>query len=235
MKVGCEVGVISGLSEEKLLSQKLNRFWDLDTIGIADDDEKTCFYDKFIDEIKFENGRYKVRLPLKETQSMLPDNYSLSMKRLKSLKERLDKDEDLLKRYDDVIQEQLKLGFMEEVKQPGIVGYVTYLPQKEVIREEKSSTKLRVVFDGSAKVKNGVSLNDVLYKGPCMNPMLYDLLLKFRVYPIAITADIEKAYLQIVVEEDHRDYLRLLWFRDVFAKTLEVVKYHFEQIALNFC
>ena len=41
-----------------------------------------------------------------------------------------------------------------------------------------------------------------------MTPMLYDL--KFRTHPIAITADIEKVYLQISLKERHRNLLRFL-------------------------
>ena len=55
-------------------------------------------------------------------------------------------------------------------------------------------------------------MNDVLYKGPCLNVDLHSLLLNFRVRPIVLTADIEKAYLQINIDEKHTDYLRFLRF-----------------------
>ena len=162
---------------------------------------------------------------------MLPDNHNLSLKRLHKLKGRLSKNESLLKRYDDVFKEQLRTGIIEEVEEPCEVGMVTYLPHKEVVREDKESTKLRIVFDASAKVDStSPSLNEILYKGPCLNPLLYELLLTFRVHPIAITADIEKAYLQIVVNERHRDYLRFLWYKDVFAEMPEIVKYRFTRV-----
>ena len=66
-----------------------------------------------------------------------------------------------------------------------------------------------------------------MYKGPSLNPELFGLLLKFRIHPIAITADIEKAYLQINVDEGHRDFLRFLWYKDVYAEVPEIVKYRF--------
>ena len=56
-------------------------------------------------------------------------------------------------------------------------------------------TKLRRVFNASTKYKGMSSLNEVFYKGPCLNADLYSLLLKFHVYPIARAAGIEKAYL----------------------------------------
>ena len=73
------------------------------------------------------------------------------------------------------------------MKDGGEIGKVTYLPRKEVIKEEKSTTKIRVVFDASAKKRDAVSLNEILYEGPSLTPELFTLLIKFRIYPIAIS------------------------------------------------
>ena len=89
------------------------------------------------------------------------------------------------------------------------------------------------MFDASAKVKGGISLNEVLYKGPCLNADLYSLMLKFRIYPIAITADIEKAYLQINIDKTHRDYLRFLWFSNLSEKDSTIVKYRFTKVVFG--
>ena len=76
-----------------------------------------------------------------------------------------------------------------------------------------------------------MSLNDILYKGPCLNPELYNLLLQFRVYPIAITGDIEKAYLQISVDEKDRDLLRFSWFKNLFNEhQVELCTYRFTRV-----
>ena len=66
-------------------------------------------------------------------------------------------------------------------------GQVVYLPHKEVVKEARSATKLRTVFEARAKYKDTMLLN-VLYKGPCLNADLYSLLLKFRVHPIVLIA-----------------------------------------------
>ena len=124
------------------------------------------------------------------------------MNRLKKLKKRLDKTPHLLNEYDKIFDEYLKLGIIEEVQTQRDTGQVVYLPRKEVVKEDRSTTKLRIVFDASAKYKDTMSLNDVLYKGPCLNADLYSLLLKFRVHPIVLTADFEKAYLQININKD---------------------------------
>ena len=96
---------------------------------------------------------------------------------------------------------------MEKVKNEGMEGEVVYLLHKEVIKEDRLTTKLRIVFDANAKYKGTSSLNEVLYKGLCLNTDLYSLLLKFHIYLIAIIAEIEKAYLQVSIDEEHRDFL----------------------------
>ena len=76
----------------------------------------------------------------------------------------------------------MKLGIIEEVQSQGGTGQVLYLPYKEVVKEDRFTTKLRIVFDVSAKYKDTISLNDILFKGPCLNADLYSLLLKFRIH-----------------------------------------------------
>ena len=150
-------------------------------------------YENVADEIKLEGNRYTVKVPFRDDHPVIAENYSLSAKRLKRLKNRLNKDKSLLQKYDDVIKEQLELGIIEKVDTPIVAGEGTYIPHREVIRDHVS-TKLRVVFDCSAKCGNNISLNESLHKGPCLNPQLSDLFIKFRLYTIAITADFEKAY-----------------------------------------
>ena len=124
------------------------------------------------------------------------------------------------------MKDQLKNGILEKVEGPGNPRKVMYLPHQAVIRKDHSSTKLRVVFDASAK-KVGPTLNDAMYKGPCLTPLLFDVLVRFRLNPIGIIADIEKAYLQIYVADCHRDFLRFLWFDDVFKDIPEEVIFRF--------
>ena len=71
---------------------------------------------------------------MKENHPLLPDNYNVSLKRLDKLKMRLEKNEHLLKSYDDIFQEQIKLGITEEVNSPGMFNNVTYSPHGEVTK-----------------------------------------------------------------------------------------------------
>ena len=72
-----------------------------------------------------------------------------------------------------------------------------------VFREDKKTSKLRIVLDASAK-ENGPSLNEVLYKGPQLTPLIFYIPIRLRTYVIALTSDIEKAFHQVSVHEKDR-------------------------------
>ena len=74
---------------------------------------------------------------------------------------------------------------------------VFYLPHRPVVRADSTSTKVRPVFDASAKGVNGVSLNDCMEIGPKLIPDLLAILLRFRRWKFGLIADITKAFLQI--------------------------------------
>lgn len=59
-----------------------------------------------------------------------------------------------------------------------------------------------------------MSLNDVLLTGPDLNNSLLGVLLRFRREAVAVIADIEQMFHSFIVREDHRDFLRFLWFKD---------------------
>ena len=80
------------------------------------------------------------------------------------------------------------------------------MPHREVIRLDKDTTKLRVVYDASAK-RGGPSLNDCLYSGLPLTPMIFDVMARFRAHKVALTADIEKAFLNVAIAPEYRDYL----------------------------
>lgn len=89
----------------------------------------------------------------------------------------------------------LDAGHAEEANELGESpqGPIYYMPHRGVVRPGSETTKLRVVFDASSKAAGKLSLNDVLYAGPNLNPSLSDILIRFRVHNVAIMSDIEKA------------------------------------------
>ena len=80
-----------------------------------------------------------------------------------------------------------------------------------MFKHSSLTTKLRVVFDGSSKTTNGLSLNDVLLVGPNVQQDLFSILLRFRTHKYVLIADIEKMYRQIRVADEDCHYQRILW------------------------
>ncbi len=125
-----------------------------------------------------------------------------------------------LREVDSIIREQLVEHIVEEAPQLKNRGQslknmpvrrIHYLPHRWV--QEK--TKIRVVYDASAKTKTGHSLNDLVHKGRNLTRVLIRQLVNFRLHEVALSADIKSAYLQIGVNEADRDALRFLWVKDL--------------------
>ncbi|XP_066910124.1 uncharacterized protein [Clytia hemisphaerica] len=171
--------------------------------------------DEFESDTVFKDGHYEIKLPFKEEITNLGDNYARSKIRLKNMVQKQFKDNlEFLRTYDEILQQQLSAGVIEKVEHYEI-GQTHYLPHRPVVREDKQSTKVRIVFDASCKsYKGGESLNDTLNPGPSITELLGDVLLRFRSYNYAFTADIEKAFLQIGVTPENRDFVRFIWFEN---------------------
>ena len=112
----------------------------------------------------------------------------------------------------------MNAGIVERVEEDGAgeLGEVHYLAHHPVVRQDKQTTKVRVVYDASARKNGGPSLNDCLYSGPPLSETIADVLVRFRCHKTALVGDLEKAFLMISVAEDDRDALRFLWFDDPF-------------------
>uniref|UniRef100_A0A914WWH6 Integrase catalytic domain-containing protein n=1 Tax=Plectus sambesii TaxID=2011161 RepID=A0A914WWH6_9BILA len=208
------------INPSKIAIRNVEEFWSLEAIGIKDspdtkDDDLAL--QQLDDTIMFNNGRYNVKWPWKSEFPQLPDNYWLCYGRLKSLMKRFSGETDLLKKYNDIIQDQLAKEIIEKVEEKDEAGPIQhYLPHHPVVTPSKTTTKVRIVYDASAKMnKNSNSLNDCLYRGPVILPDLCGLLMRFRKAPIALTADIEKAFLQVGLQSDDRDVTRFLWLKDL--------------------
>ena len=111
---------------------------------------------------------------------------------------------ELLQKCDDIFKEQLDSGVIEIVNDKQGSNQVSYLPHRPVVKPDRETTKVRVVFDCSASNPGESSFN--LVTGLSLTPSPYSVLLKFRSYDIAFCSDIEKAFLQISIDPDYRDF-----------------------------
>ena len=207
----------SSLADDSI-KETLTKFWSLESMGIHPDDENSV-HESFLANIRFDGTRYEVKLAFKEVHPVLPDNFRNSVARLGSLLRRLKRDPEVLQEYNAVFMEQSAKGMIEDVTDEMLpAGGVNFIPHHAVIRRDKETTKLRIVFDASSKTE-GVSLNECLNSGPCLVPNLSDVLLRFRCHQIALISDIEKAFLQDAIAPEHRDFLRFYGFQMLMRHT----------------
>ena len=158
-------------------------------------------------------GKYQVTLPRRL------ENRPLGESKTRALQRYHQNESSLLKKgtyhqYQAVVQEYADLNHArlcteEELHLPSSVSY--YLPMHGVVKASSTTTKLRVVFDGSAVTTSGWSLNDTLSVGPMLHPKLAEILIRFRRYRVALTGDISKMYREIMLTPEDQQYHRFWW------------------------
>ncbi|KIH62855.1 hypothetical protein ANCDUO_06862, partial [Ancylostoma duodenale] len=153
------------------------RYWSLEAAGTEEftESEKNVqsvidkrVWDDFRQTVERRDDGYYVRLPWKELTTPLPDNKVIAYRRLVSVWNSLQKDENLLEQYNGVFQEQLHQNIVEEVDDEGktLGDHIHYIPHQAVLTPHKTTTELRIVFDASAHYRDCPSLNDALHRGP---------------------------------------------------------------------
>ncbi|XP_011882321.1 PREDICTED: uncharacterized protein LOC105570019, partial [Vollenhovia emeryi] len=205
------------------LESQLNKFWTIEEIATdkPKSNEEIAMEAHFRNTVRRDStGRYVVRLPFRETNQRLGESRNIALKRLTSLERKLNANAILRNEYTQVLEEYLRLGHMSVVEISSDDGF--YMPHHAVIKESSNTTKVRVVFDASAKTSSGVALNDILMVGPTIQDKLFSHVIRFRTYKVVITADIEKMYRQVSLHESDRRYQRILWRRDGEIMTFQL-------------
>ena len=181
----------------------IRRYWDIEEpkeMQTVNPEEKLA-RERVTDSLTFEDGHYSVGMPWKANKGVLPDNFSMALRRLQNTEKRLQKSPEVGQAYSDVLHEYQKKGYIRKVspeeKRPDQVWYLPHFP---VLRPDKSTTKTRIVFDASAKYED-VSLKDAVLQGPKLQNELFAVLLRFRNDPVAVMCDI-KMYLQIKLKPE---------------------------------
>ena len=99
--------------------------------------------------------------------------------------------------YVNTIKDYITKGYVSEVDSNSSTEWNTwFLPHFPLVKPDRSTTKVRIIFDESAKHK-GLCLNDVIHKGPKLQRELFSVLLRFRRFPFALVGDIAEIYLHI--------------------------------------
>ena len=175
-------------------------------------EEEKAAESHYIKTIKrLESGRYEVELPFNDILKSLGDSRNTAFQRFYALERKFAKNLNLKTQCDDCIQGYLDEGHMtllsnHEAAKPGY-----FLPHHAVIKEDRVTTKTRVVYDGSTKTTTGISLNDTFMIGPTIQDDLFSIVTRFRSHPVVITADIEQMYRQVRILDKYRIYQKVLW------------------------
>ncbi|KAK3742407.1 hypothetical protein QZH41_020716, partial [Actinostola sp. cb2023] len=199
----------------------------MDVLGLADtpSNDQDNVYEEFKEQLKRDPvGWYETGLPWKGNHPSLPNNKEGSLKRLNSIVRKLERQQ-LFGQYDDIIKDQIAQGIVEPASEH-VEGREFYIPHKPVLRETAESTKLRIVYDASARAyDNAPSLNDCLHAGPPLQNQLWSVLVRARFHSVLITGDMRQAFLQVRVRESDRDALRFHWIADLNTHRVETFRF----------
>ncbi|GFT90436.1 integrase catalytic domain-containing protein [Nephila pilipes] len=227
---------------EEDISKQLEAFWQLENLGIEPINENlNCKDNKILQEfeenIQFRDSRYVVKLPWKDNlKESLDNNYEIAHERFSKLCHKFKNDQSLYTEYKNVIDSYVEQNIVERVPNSNVVGGAEfYLPHRAVIRHDRVSSKLRIVFDASSHKRGKFSLNDSLHIGPNLYPDLYELLLSFRKHPIAFTVDIKQAFLNVELDDSDKNVTKFFCTDnpESFSESIEVLRFNRVLFGIN--
>lgn len=198
------------------LDETLKQFWEIEEMHKCrslTEEERQCEEIYNATTIRLPSGNYCVSLPFKRQVDGFTNMRKIALARFSLLENRFSKNIKLRNEYFECLQEYIELNHMSEVN-PTNFPHGYYIPHHCVIKEASSTTKLRVVFDASAKDLEGHSLNENIMNGPRLQQELLDHLLRFRFFKIAFTSDVAKMYRQILINPNDKKFQLILWRPD---------------------
>lgn len=197
-----------------------------------DSDTKLClenendYVENIMKTLNSNRKRYVTKLPFIEN---VPDtnHIILAKKGSENLVFKLCKNLGQLWEFDNILNDCLQEGILEEISPISKIDTVHYLPHWAVIKEDRETTKTQIVFDVSAKYRHKKSLNSMHSPGPCLLSHIFGILVWFQLQKIEIVADITKAFLQIAIDKDQRNFLWIIWYEKVFAQnpTVKILRF----------
>ncbi|XP_022777948.1 uncharacterized protein LOC111319437 [Stylophora pistillata] len=169
----------------------LTSLWTTETMGVA---VKPCVCDadkltqaereeaKLIEESCFKvENQCMIPYPWRKDPKLLPDNKELAMKRLESTERRLKRNPEQGEAYCKQMEEMEIMKFARKLskeEQDEYHGPLHYIPHHVILRPDKKSTPVRIVFNSSSAFQ-GHTLNDYWKKGPDLLNGMFGLVLSF--------------------------------------------------------
>ena len=211
MLVNSTKEIITPKALNSMMELEFNERMDKNEFTYSQDDRRFL---KIVEEgTKYENGHYSMPLPFRDSDVLMPCNKEQAISRATWIKNKLLKNPKMHEDYANFMNDLLDKNYARGVPSSQALpepGKVWYLPHHAVYHPHKPE-KIRVVFDCSARY-GGISLNSKLLQGQDLTCSLVGVLTRFRAEPIAFQADIEAMFHQVRVAEEHRNFLRFLWW-----------------------
>ena len=199
------------------LSALLERFWIQEEAAkisvLMNKDEAECEAHFLETHKRTENGKYVLRLPFRSTINLLGSSELAARSMLYRMEKSFIDQPHLREKYIEFMDNYLDTGHMKETRkdysnadQPAF-----FLPHHGVFKAHGDTSKLRVVFNGSVKLHQGLPLNDCLHTGPKLQMDIFDILLRWREHRFVFSADIKQMFRQILIDPEDQRYQRILW------------------------
>ncbi|XP_031632584.1 uncharacterized protein LOC116346586, partial [Contarinia nasturtii] len=196
------------------IDEKLSDFFASEDLDDEEDVEELSAEETYCEEFfvktteRDETG-YIVRIPFKNRgEPDLGNSRKAALAMLFQMEKRFKNNPNLKKQYCEAIDDAIRQGHLKRVTTVPVDAH--YLPHHAVFKDS-STTKLRTVFNASQKTSNGKSFNEQVAVGKISQPKIFNLLMRWRKYKIAVVADIEKMYKQIRIADDQQKYQMILW------------------------
>ncbi|XP_043488059.1 uncharacterized protein LOC122514990 [Polistes fuscatus] len=207
------------------LQNLLTKFWIQEEVPTATNvqltpEELECEHHFKTTNARDLTGRYIVRIPLNSSPKLLGDSQHTAHACLQRTLTRFRRDHQYQQRYTQFMREYEESGHMTKLDDNSTVRRPHYyLPHHGVLKPDSSTTKLRVVFNGSSTTSTGYSLNDLMHAGPNLMLNLFDLLIWIRRRKYLFATNITKMYRQIKIHSDDWDLQRILWVDEQLKKS----------------
>ncbi|KAF2890393.1 hypothetical protein ILUMI_15780 [Ignelater luminosus] len=207
-------------SNEVKLTKLINKFWEVERvleISSERSSEQQLCEETFRNSVKNIDNRFQVDLPLKQNLSdvCLGNSSKAASIRFFNLEKRFKRDLKLFLQYKEFIDEYVTSGDAKMIDLKEYEGKMDttayFLAHRPVIRNDKRTTQIGVVFDGGLKTSKNISLNDVLLNGPVVQNELFDILILFRSYKYILITDIRQMYRSVMLHHNFKSFQNILW------------------------
>ena len=202
---------------------EMTEFWSTESMGV---EIQPCLCEaeklsqaereegKMIEESCRKSGnQWVIPYPWKRDPSLLPDNRQQAIKHLEATERQLSRNPEHAEAYKQQMKEMEQMNFARKISPEEAREYrgpVHYISHHAVVRPEKKSTPLRIVYNSSSSYQ-GHHLNDYWLKGPDLLNNLFGVILRFRENPVAIHGDISKMYHRVLIPEVDQHVHRYVW------------------------